>query len=79
MNIDANGLLEVEAEESRSGAKVKITIDTKNRKNLLIKINIFFIDLYSLQIHLVEMILNDMLNMLKVIQIVELVVLQIEN
>jgi molecular chaperone DnaK (HSP70) len=48
MNIDANGLLEVEAEESRSGAKVKITIDTKNRKNLLIKINIFFIDLYSL-------------------------------
>jgi len=48
MNIDANGLLEVEAEESRSGAKAKIRIDPKSRKNLLIEINIFFIDLYSL-------------------------------
>jgi molecular chaperone DnaK (HSP70) len=43
MNIDANGLLEVEAEESRSGAKAKITIDPKNRKNSLIKINIFLL------------------------------------
>jgi len=42
MNIDTNGILEVEVEESRSGAKAKITIDPKNRKNLLIEINIFF-------------------------------------
>jgi molecular chaperone DnaK (HSP70) len=48
MDIDANGILGVEVEESRSGAKAKITIDPKNRKNLLIEINIFFIDLYSL-------------------------------
>jgi len=42
MEIDANGLLEVEAEESRSGAKAKITINQKNCKNLLIKIKKFF-------------------------------------
>jgi molecular chaperone DnaK (HSP70) len=42
MEIDANGLLEVEAEESRSGAKAKITINEKNCKNLLIKIKKFF-------------------------------------
>jgi molecular chaperone DnaK (HSP70) len=42
MDIDANGILGVEVEESRSGAKAKITIDPKNRKNLLIEINIFF-------------------------------------
>ncbi|CAF4031572.1 unnamed protein product [Rotaria sp. Silwood2] len=30
MDIDANGLLQIEAEESRSGAKTKLTIDPKN-------------------------------------------------
>ena len=33
MDMDANGILEVEAEESRSGAKTKIRIDPTTCKN----------------------------------------------
>jgi hypothetical protein len=58
MDVDANSLLKVEAEESRSGAKAMITIDQNKRKNLLIKIHI--IDLYSLQNERVEMRLKNM-------------------
>ena len=42
-------MIGVQAEESRSGAKAKITIDPQNCKSLLVKIKIFFsIDLCSL-------------------------------
>ncbi len=43
MHIDANGLLEVEAEESRSGAKANIKVDPKNCKDLFLKIKIFLL------------------------------------
>lgn len=33
MDIDANGMLEVQAEESRSGAQAKIIINPQDRKN----------------------------------------------
>ncbi len=48
MNIDANGVLIVEAEESRSGAKANIEIDPKNRKNLFAKNEKFSIESNSL-------------------------------
>lgn len=33
MNIDANGMIEVQAEETRSGAHAKIVINPQDRKN----------------------------------------------
>ncbi|CAF4734519.1 unnamed protein product, partial [Rotaria sp. Silwood2] len=41
MDIDANGLLQIEAEESRSGTKTKLTIDPKNCKNFRTQLKFF--------------------------------------
>jgi hypothetical protein len=38
MEVDANGVLEVKAEELRSGAKAMIRINSTDCKNSLIKI-----------------------------------------
>lgn len=41
MDVDANGVIGVQAEEPRSGAKAAITINPQNRKNLLNELQVF--------------------------------------
>ena len=47
MNIDANGLLQVEAEETQSAAKATYTINRDNCKNFMFEKKIFIIRFFA--------------------------------
>lgn len=79
MDIDANGIIEVLAEESQSGAQAKIVINPQDRKisHTQLKNPPFYAN--SLQIEQLPMILNDTWLSSKVIPIFMQYLLEIDK
>lgn len=78
IDLDANGIIQVQAEESRSGAQAKITINPQDRKfsHPPLKHSSFSFNPFQIEQH--SMKFNDTWISLKVIQIFVLSLLRID-